>query len=92
MIPEHMAAVHLAGRGGRQCLRFRTGLPVPPPGPGAVLVQVTAAGLTSFGISTRAACFRLSNADGGGSDEGIAAVGGRAGPDVLGKPVAEYSL
>ena len=92
MIPEHMAAAHLAGRAGRECLRCRTGLPVSPPGPGAVLVQVTAAGMTSFGISTRAACFLLSNADGAGSCEGIAAVGGWAGPDVLGKPVAEYSL
>lgn len=92
MIPEHMAAVHLTGHGGRQCLSHCTGVPVPPPGPVAVLVQVTAAGMTNFGISTRAACFRLSNADGGGSDEGIAAVGGRVGLDVLGKPVAEYSL
>jgi NADPH:quinone reductase-like Zn-dependent oxidoreductase len=42
MIPERMSAVQLVGHGGIDQLVYRSDVPVPRPGPGEVLVKVTA--------------------------------------------------
>lgn len=42
MIPEKMAAVQLTGHGGTEQLVYREDVAVPAPGPGEVLVKVTA--------------------------------------------------
>lgn len=48
-----MTAVHLIGHGGLEKLVVRDDVPVPQPGPGQVLIQVTAAGMNNTDINTR---------------------------------------
>jgi NADPH:quinone reductase-like Zn-dependent oxidoreductase len=48
-----MAAVLLTGHGGPEVLEYRTDVPVPVPGPGEVLIRVTAAGINNTDINTR---------------------------------------
>jgi NADPH:quinone reductase-like Zn-dependent oxidoreductase len=52
-IPEHMAGVVLTGHGDFDKLHYRTDIPVPPPGPGEVLIRVAAAGINNTDINTR---------------------------------------
>ncbi len=53
MIPDRMAAVLLNGHGGLDKLEFRTDVPVPKPGKGEVLINVSAAGINNTDINTR---------------------------------------
>jgi len=48
-----MAAVLLTGHGGLEKLEYRTDVSVPRPGPGEVLIQVSAAGVNNTDINTR---------------------------------------
>ena len=50
---DTMQAVYLTGHGGPEMLEFRDDIPVPAPGPGQVLVRVTAAGINNTDINTR---------------------------------------
>ncbi len=52
-IPDKMSAVLLTGHGGIEKLEYRTDVPVPQPGHGEVLIQVTAAGVNNTDINTR---------------------------------------
>ena len=52
--PERMSAVLLTGHGGFDRLEYRTDVPVPRPGAGAVLIRVTAAGVNNTDITTPA--------------------------------------
>ena len=53
MVPKKMSAVQLTGYGGLEKLVYRNDLPVPDPGPGDVLIRVTAAGMNNTDINTR---------------------------------------
>ncbi|WP_322084589.1 alcohol dehydrogenase family protein [Burkholderia sp. BCC1972] len=53
MAANVMTAVHLVGHGGLEKLIVRDDIPVPQPGPGQVLVQVTASGMNNTDINTR---------------------------------------
>lgn len=48
-----MSGVVLTGHGGPEVLAWRDDLPVPVPGPGDVLIRVTAAGVNNTDINTR---------------------------------------
>jgi NADPH:quinone reductase-like Zn-dependent oxidoreductase len=52
-IPGTMRGVWLTGHGGLDCLEHRTDIPTPRPGPGDVLVRVSAAGVNNTDINTR---------------------------------------
>jgi NADPH:quinone reductase-like Zn-dependent oxidoreductase len=52
-VPETMKAVLLHGYGGFDQLEFRDDVPVPEPGPDAVLVRIGAAGVNNTDINTR---------------------------------------
>ncbi len=52
-LPNAMTAVMLTGYGGLDKLDYREDVPVPTPGPGEVLVNVTAAGMNNTDINTR---------------------------------------
>ncbi|WP_420585987.1 alcohol dehydrogenase family protein [Ruegeria sp.] len=51
--PKTMSGVHLTHHGGAEALTWREDIPVPVPGPGQVLVRVTAAGVNNTDINTR---------------------------------------
>ena len=72
VVPDTMAAVHLTGHGGFNCLAYREDVPVPSPGPGEVLVKVGAAGINNTDINTRIGWYSKSvtSATGTGGDEG----------------------
>lgn len=53
MSPPTMAAVLLTGHGGLDKLEYRTGVPVPLPKRGEVLIQVAAAGVNNTDVNTR---------------------------------------
>lgn len=53
MVPRTMQGVYLTRHGGPDALDWRTDIPVPPPGPGQVLVRVLAAGVNNTDINTR---------------------------------------
>ena len=70
-LPETMVAVLLIGHGGLDKLSYRTDVPVPRPGPGEVLIRVTAAGINNTDINTRTAWYSKSvdaDTDAGGRD------------------------
>src|SRR5690606_2076139 len=46
-VPSMMSAVLLTGHGGLEKLQYRADVPVPKPGADEVLIQVSAAGLTT---------------------------------------------
>ncbi|MCB4457305.1 zinc-binding dehydrogenase [Leisingera sp. McT4-56] len=73
MIPKQMAAVHLTGYGGLECLNYRTDVPVPQPGSGEVLVRVTAAGMNNTDINTRTGWYNT------GVSDGTTEIGGQSG-------------
>jgi NADPH:quinone reductase-like Zn-dependent oxidoreductase len=50
---DTMHAVLLRGHGGPDMLEYRTDVPVPRPGPGEVLIAVSAAGVNNTDINTR---------------------------------------
>ncbi|KAA3654155.1 MAG: alcohol dehydrogenase [Proteobacteria bacterium] len=52
-LPTTMRGVQLIGHGGMEMLKFDTALPVPTPGPGEVLIRVSAAGVNNTDINTR---------------------------------------
>lgn len=52
-IPATMTAVQLLGHGGYDMLEYREDVPVPSPGTGQVLINVTAAGVNNTDINTR---------------------------------------
>ena len=52
-LPATMRAVLLTGNGGFDRLQLRDDVPVPPPGPGEVLVRVGAAGVNNTDVNTR---------------------------------------
>ena len=52
-LPGFMRAVVLTGHGSLDRLSFREDLPVPSPGPGRVLVAVSACGLNNTDVNTR---------------------------------------
>ena len=72
-IPETMAAVCLTGYGGLEKLAYREDVAVPQPGPGAVLVQVAAAGMNNTDINTRTGWYSKA------VESGTTAEGGRSG-------------
>ncbi len=75
-LPATMQAVLLTGYGGFDCLSVRDDVPVPRPGPGEVVIRVTAAGMNNTDINTRTGWY---------SDrvtEGTTAKGGVGGFDV----------
>lgn len=53
MTPGTMHGVQLVGHGGLEQLVYRDDLPVPQPGAGEVLINVTAAGINNTDINTR---------------------------------------
>ncbi|WP_282044822.1 alcohol dehydrogenase family protein [Roseibium album] len=52
-LPDKMSGVVLTGHGGPEVLEWRDDLIVPTPGPGDVLVKVSAAGVNNTDINTR---------------------------------------
>lgn len=53
MIPETMQAVQLTGHGGLDKLVWREDVPVPRPGPGEVLIRVSACGMNNTDVWVR---------------------------------------
>jgi len=52
-IPQAMSAVLLTGHGGLEKLVYRTDVPVPSPGPGEVLIEVSACGMNNTDVWVR---------------------------------------
>ena len=63
-LPATMRAVLLTGYGGFDKLALRSDVPVPQPGPGDVLIRVTAAGINNTDINTRIGWYAKSVTDG----------------------------
>lgn len=68
--PITMRGVQLVGHGGMEMLEFHNDLPVPVPGPGDVLIRVSAAGVNNTDINTRTGWY--SKHDGASGDAGWA--------------------
>ncbi|MGD2101780.1 MAG: alcohol dehydrogenase family protein [Acidimicrobiia bacterium] len=81
-IPATMRAVVLTGHGGPEVLEFRDDVPVPEPGPGEVLVEVSACGMNNTDINTRVGWY------GGGSWGGGLEFPRIQGADPVGRIVA----
>jgi len=62
-IPSVMRGVQLVGHGGLDKLEFREDIPVPVPGPGDVLIRVSAAGVNNTDLNTRIGWYSKSNGD-----------------------------
>ncbi len=76
MIPATMTGVQLIGYGGLDKLQLRDDLPTPQPGPGEVLIQVSAAGMNNTDINTRTGWYSQTvesgtTADGGQGGFGV---------------------
>ncbi|MGM0423182.1 MAG: Zn-dependent oxidoreductase, partial [Pseudomonadota bacterium] len=52
-LPETMNAMLLTGHGGPEKLEYRDDVPVPTPGVGEVLIEVTACGMNNTDIKVR---------------------------------------
>ena len=59
-----MHAVLLTGHGGYEALDYRTDVPVPQPGPGEVLIRVSASAVNNTDINTRTAWYSRAVKDG----------------------------
>ena len=59
MIPATMQAVVLTGHGGLDRLEHRTDVPVPEPGPGEVLLEVSACGMNNTDVWVREGAYGL---------------------------------
>jgi NADPH:quinone reductase-like Zn-dependent oxidoreductase len=57
--PDTMAAVLLTGHGGLDRLEYRTDVPVPQPGPGEVLLRVSACGMNNTDVWVREGAYGL---------------------------------
>lgn len=64
--PDQMSGVVLVGHGGYEMLEWRDDLAVPQPGPGDVLIRLTAAGVNNTDINTRTGWY--SKGDGNAED------------------------
>ncbi len=84
-LPATMRAVQLVGHGGPDRLVWRTDLAVPRPGPGAVLVEVLAAGVNATDINTRVGWY---GTDGAAGWSGAIAFPRIQGSDLCGRVVA----
>ncbi|WP_459850759.1 alcohol dehydrogenase family protein [Dongia sp. agr-C8] len=84
MIPATMTAVQLTGHGGLEKLVLRTDVPVPQPGPGQVLVNVTAAGMNNTDINTRTGWYNQA------VDAGTTREGGQSGFGVTEKGMGDW--
>lgn len=68
LTPDLMSGVVLVGHGGYEMLEWRDDLAVPQPGPGDVLIRLTAAGVNNTDINTRTGWY--SKGDGDAADAG----------------------
>ena len=68
-----MRAIVLTGHGGPEKLEYRDDVPVPTPGPGEVLIQVSACGLNNTDVNTRSGWYAKSVTTGttGGAYEAV---------------------
>lgn len=82
--PETMTAVHLIGHGGLEMLEIRRDSRVPHPGPGEVLLNVTAAGMNNTDINTRTGWYNQA------VTSGTTAEGGAGGFGVTEKGMGDW--
>ncbi|MEO1000113.1 MAG: zinc-binding dehydrogenase [Pseudomonadota bacterium] len=73
--PEVMTAVLLTGFGGPEKLELRHDVPLPRPGPGEVLVRVTAAGMNNTDINTRIGWYNSAVTSGTTAEGGTGGLG-----------------
>ncbi len=59
-VPETMSAMVLTGHGGLDKLEWRETVPVPKPGPGEVLIRISASSVNNTDINTRTAWYSKS--------------------------------
>lgn len=74
-LPDHMTAVHLTGHGGLERLAVKSDIALPQPGPGDVLVNVTAAGMNNTDINTRTGWYNQAVTSGTTSEGGKSGFG-----------------
>ncbi len=70
-LPTQMTAVQLTGHGGLDKLVVNHDVPVPRPGPGDVIIAVTAAGMNNTDINTRIGWYARDDDSGGGWSGGL---------------------
>ncbi|MEL7171936.1 MAG: alcohol dehydrogenase catalytic domain-containing protein, partial [Pseudomonadota bacterium] len=86
-IPDTMTCVELTGHGGLDMLQVRTDRPVPSPGPGEVLIAVTAAGVNNTDINTRTGWYNSgvkSGTTAEGAKDGFGEAGGATAANAMG--------
>lgn len=66
MLPKTMSGVQLVRHGGPDALIWNDQIPLPQPGPGMILVKVSAAGVNNTDINTRIGWYSSNNTDGTG--------------------------
>lgn len=62
-LPAQMSGVLLTGHGGPDKLEYRRDLPTPSPGPGEVVIRVSAAGVNNTDINIRTGWYSKNDAD-----------------------------
>ncbi|MEO1275841.1 MAG: alcohol dehydrogenase catalytic domain-containing protein, partial [Pseudomonadota bacterium] len=86
-LPDTMTCVELTGHGGLDMLQVRTDRPVPTPGPGEVLIAVTAAGVSNTDINTRTGWYNSgvkSGTTAEGAKDGFGEEGGATAANAMG--------